>query len=721
MAIIYHAKQNVFQLNGKDSTYLIGIYNNKYLLSLYYGKKIEILNPDRLMVFRELGFSPSPNECFYQRNISLDTMPQEYPSYGYGDFRIPAIMIEQQDGSRILDLAYDGYEILSDKVAIEGMPSLLQDDNCDVLKIKLIDKLTNVVIKLYYNVYGNRDVITRHVVIENNGKQAVLINKVMSCSFDLRDNNFNLIQLTGTHCEERHIEVSPLRHGISKIESRRVSSSHMLNPFLALARKGCSEDEGEVYGLNLVYSGNYEGTIEVDQRHTTRVQMGIGSFDFAWPLNPKEKFYSPEVVMVYSSKGLNGMSLQYHNLYNDCLLKKHYHHPIVVNNWEATYFDFNEEKLEKLIRSAKGLGIETFVLDDGWFGKRNNDESSLGDWFVNKEKLPHGLQGISDICRKNGLKFGLWFEPEMISEDSELYRAHPEYAISVPNRSHIYSRCQLVLDLSKKEVCDYIIKSISDVVDSLDINYIKWDFNRNITETYNKQLAHKYVLGLYYVLEQITQKYPHIMIEGCSGGGGRFDPAILYYCPQIWTSDDSDAIERLFIQYGTSLVYPPTTMVGHVSITPNHQTGRVTPFSTRGIVAMSANFGYELNINALSKEERKMIKEQTHTYQNVKKVLYNSDFYRLRSPYQGKDCAWSFVSKDKKEVYVMYVRILNSATNELDWLLLKGLDPNKHYMEVNTKEIFTGSELESVGLLLPRHPRDFNGLMYHFKEIRKER
>lgn len=719
MSVIFHVKSNVFQLDGKDFTYLIGIYDNRFLTTLYYGKKTEILHPERLQVTRELGFSPSPNEYFYNRSVSLDTLPQEYPSFGYGDFRIPAIMVEQENGSRIVDLRFKSYEILAEKPKIEGMPSLLDDESCDSLKITLKDELTNVEVDLYYNVYGDRNVLTRHCVIKNLGNQKINITKAMSCSLDLRDNKFNFLELKGTHCEERHIEITPLRHGISKIESRRCSSSHMLNPFMALCRKDATEDFGEVYGFNLVYSGNYEGTIEVDQRNTTRIQMGISSFDFSWPLYSNDTFATPEVVMVYSNTGLNGMSLQYHSLYNECLLKKHYHHPIVINNWEATYFDFNEEKLEKLISSAKGLGIEMFVLDDGWFKKRNNDESSLGDWVVDTNKLPNGLERISEICKNNNMKLGLWFEPEMISVDSDLYRAHPDYAIKIEGRDHIYSRCQLVLDLSRRDVCDYIINSLSNIIDNSNISYIKWDFNRNITEAYNKQLAHKYVLGLYYVLETITTKYPNIMIEGCSGGGGRFDPAMLYYTPQIWTSDDTDAIERLFIQYGTSIVYPPTSMVGHVSVTPNHQTGRITPFKTRGIVAMSANFGYELNPQILSESERKMVKEQTKEYASLRKVIYDSDFYRLRSPFNGNDCAWSFVRKNKKEVYVMYVRILNAATNEFDYLLLKGLDANKIYENVETKERFMGSELMNVGILLPRHPYDFNGLMYHFKQVKE--
>ncbi len=716
--IRFDNENKIFQLEGKNYSYIIGVYDNKYLLSLYYGKKVNSLHPERMEVTRELGFSPSPADCFYKRCVSLDTLPQEFPSFGYGDFRIPAVIIEQQNGSRLTNFTYKSYKILKRKPKISGMPSLNDDGHCDTLRIVLEDNVAKVEAHLYYNVYENRDVLTRHVVIVNKGENAIKINKIASCSFDLRDKNYNLLDLYGSHCKERHIEVTPLHHGIQKIESRRTTSSHMLNPFMALLRPNCDEYQGECIGINFVYSGNYEGSIEVDQRDTTRVQMGIGSFDFQWELNANESFETPEVVLVYSSTGLNNMSLQFHSVYNDCLLKKNYFHPIVCNNWEATYFDFNEEKLEKLISSAKGLGIETFVLDDGWFGKRNNDECSLGDWKVNKEKLPNGLEGIAKICAKNKMNFGLWFEPEMISVDSDLYREHPEYAIKVENREHIYSRCQLVLDLSKKEVCDYIIKSISDIVDNVNISYIKWDFNRNITETYNKQLSHKYVLGLYYVLDTLTKKYPNILIEGCSGGGGRFDPAVLAYTPQIWTSDDTDAIERLFIQYGTSLCYPPSSMVGHVSVTPNHQTGRVTPFKTRGIVAMSCNFGYELNPQVLNENERNQVKEQTKQYAALRKVIYDSDFYRLRSPFNGKDCAWEFVSKNKKHVYVMYVRILNGATNEFDWLTLKGLDPKKVYQDVNTKEKYTGNELETIGLLLPRHPYDFNGILYELKEVK---
>lgn len=721
MPIFYNETEKTFHLECKNSSYILGVAYNRYLAHLYYGKKVEMLHPSRRIVSRELGFSPSPLEFFYDRKVSLDTLPQEYPSFGYTDFRIPAIIVEQENGSRITDFRYNRYEIVDKKEEITGMPSIRSEDGeTKTLKVYLKDEVTQIEVCLIYNVYGNRDVITRHVKVINKGKETVKLRKVVSCSFDLHDKEYNFLQLHGTHCKERHIEITPLRHGITKIESRRGSSSHMLNPFFALLKKDATEDFGEVYGINFVYSGNYEGAVEVDQRDTTRVQMGLGSFDFCWTLKPNETFESPEVVMVYSSTGLNGMSQTFHSLYNERLIKRHYHHPIVVNNWEATYFDFNKDKLETLIKSAKGLGIETFVLDDGWFGKRNNDESSLGDWKVNLDKLPGGLKEIADIAHENGLDFGLWFEPEMISIDSDLYRAHPEYAIKVSNREHAVSRCQLVLDLSKPEVCDYIVDSISKIVDEIGLNYIKWDFNRNITETPNQELCHRYVLGLYSILDRLTTKYPNLLIEGCSGGGGRVDPGVLYYTPQIWTSDDSDAIERLFIQYGTSIVYPPTTMVGHVSVTPNHQTGRITPFKTRGIVAMSANFGYELNPQVLTKEERLMVKEQTHIYKNLRKCLYDSDFYRLRNPFESnKDCAWSFVSKDKKHCYVMYVRILNGATNEFDWLKLKGLDPKRYYQDVNTNEIYSGNELMNVGILLPRHPYDFNGLLYEFKMVRQ--
>lgn len=719
MPIIYNEQEKTFHLECKDSSYIMGIAHDIYLTHLYYGKKTKMLHPSRKMVSRELGFSPSPLAFFHNRSVSLDTMPQEFPSFGYTDFRIPAIIIEQENGSRITDFHYKSFEILDQKPAIKGLPSLRSEENeTQTLIIHLWDDVTKVEVCLYYNVYHQRNVITRHVKVINHGTQTLKITKIVSCSFDMHDKEFNFLQLHGTHCKERHIEVTPLRHGITKIESRRGSSSHMLNPFFALLRKDVTEDYGEVYGLNFVYSGNYEGAVEVDQRDTARVQMGLGSFDFMWTLQPNETFETPEVVMVYSDKGLNGMSQTFHNLYNERLIKRHYHHPIVVNNWEATYFGFNQENLQALLKSAKGLGIETFVLDDGWFGKRNNDECSLGDWKVNLDKLPGGLQKVADLAKENGLKFGLWFEPEMISIDSDLYRSHPDYAIRICDREHAVSRCQLVLDLSRKDVCEYVIDSISKIVDEIPISYIKWDFNRNLTETQSKDLCHKYVLGLYSILEALTNKYPDMLIEGCSGGGGRVDPGALYYTPQIWTSDDSDAIERLFIQYGTSLVYPPTTMVGHVSVVPNHQTGRVTPFHTRGIVAMSANFGYELNPQVLTKEEREMVKQQTKTYQRIRKCLYNSDFYRIRSPFEGKDCAWSFVSKNKKQIFVMYVRILNGATNEFDWLKLKGLAEDKLYQDVNTKEIYTGSELMNVGILLPRHPYDFHGILYEFVQVK---
>lgn len=718
MPIIYNEKEKTFHLEGKDYSYIIGIAYDQYITHLYYGKQVQMVHPSRRMVARELGFSPSPLAFFKNRSVSLDTMPQEFPSFGYGDFRIPAVMIEQENGSRITDFKYQSYEILDEKPIIKGMPSCQSQENeTQTLVIHLMDEVLQLEACLYYTVYHHRNVLTRFVKLVNHGNQHLKIKKCVSCSFDMHDKEYQFLQLHGTHCKERHIEITPLRHGITKIESRRGSSSHMLNPFFALLRKDTNEDQGEVYGVNLVYSGNFEGAVEVDQRDTTRVQMGLGSFDFSWNLLPNESFETPEVVLVYSNTGLNGMSQSFHDLYNERLIKRHYHHPIVVNNWEATYFDFNEEKLAALIQSAKGLGIETFVLDDGWFGKRNNDECSLGDWKVNLEKLPGGLTKVAQMAKENGMQFGLWFEPEMISIDSDLYRAHPEYAIRIDNREHAVSRCQLVLDLSKKEVCQYIIDSISQLLDTVPISYIKWDFNRNITETQNPSLCHQYVLGLYFILDTLTAKYPHVLIEGCSGGGGRVDPGVLYYTPQIWTSDDTDAIERLFIQYGTSLVYPPTTMVGHVSVVPNHQTGRVTPFYTRGIVAMSANFGYELNPQVLTKEERQMVKQQTKLYQKIRKCLYSSDFYRLRNPFEGKDCAWSFVSKNKKQVFVMYVRILNGATNEFDWLKLKGLQANKLYQDVQTKEIYTGQELMNVGILLPRHPYDFHGILYEFKQI----
>ena len=463
MAIYFNEQEKTFHLEGKDYSYIMGVAYDRFLSHLYYGKKVNMLHPSRKMVSRELGFSPSPLEFFYNRSVSLDTLPQEFPSFGYTDFRIPAIIVEQENGSRISDFRYSSYQITNSKPKISNMPSIHDDGKVTTLIIDLVDEVINVVAHLIYNVYEERNVLTRHVIIENKGKEKIKLTKVMSMSFDMHDANFNFMQLHGTHCKERHIEISPLRHGITKIESRRGSSSHMMNPFFALMRKNCDENQGEIFGFNFVYSGNYEGCVEVDQRETARIQMGISGFDFEWELKSNEKFETPEVVMVYSDQGINDMSNTFHDLYNQCLLKKQYHHPIVVNNWEATYFDFNEEKLTKLIQSAKGLGIETFVLDDGWFGKRNNDESSLGDWKVNLTKLPGGLEKISQIANENGLKFGLWFEPEAISIDSDLYRAHPDYAIKIANRDHAVSRCELLLDLSRKESIDINQKIKKDI------------------------------------------------------------------------------------------------------------------------------------------------------------------------------------------------------------------------------------------------------------------
>jgi len=715
MAIRFNKEQNTFKLDGKDFSYIIGIFDNKYLLHLYYGKKVEIANVKRFLDPVETSFSPVPADYFKNRTVSLDVLPQEYPTFGYGDFRIPALTVKQLDESRCLDLRYDSYSIFKGKEQVKGMPSIKIDDEVETLKITLKDALLDLYVDLYYSVYESRNVLLRHSTIRNSSNEDVSILRALSFSYDVIDHNYKLLKLYGSHVNERQVEYVDLTYGINKIESRRGLSSPQFNPFIALTSKNVDENNGEVFAANLIYSGSFEANVEVDQRGSTRINMGISSFDFAWNLKQSESFDTPEVVMVYSNKGLNDMSKTYHHLYKELLINNNYEHPIVLNSWEAAYFDINETKLNNLIENAKGLGIEMFVIDDGWFLNRNNDESSLGDWVVDNKKLPNGLKPILDKAKEANMKLGLWFEPEMISENSNLYRTHPEYAIKIKNRPANISRCQLVLDLSKKEVCDYIIDAVSNVVDNVAISYIKWDFNRHICDLQYQDQAHKYVLGLYYVLETLTKKYPNVLIEGCSGGGGRFDPAILYYSPQIWTSDNTDAIDRLNIQYGTSLVYPMECMVGHVSITPNHLNGRVTPIHTRANVAMFTSFGYELDIGKLASDEKAQVKGQVEYYKEFRKNMFlNSDFYRLINPFENDECAFEVVSYNLKEVYVMYAIKLNKYRFIDKYLKLVGLDENKLYEDVDNHTIYTGSELMNIGIKLPRYQKDFDSTMYHF-------
>ncbi|MCI8553825.1 MAG: alpha-galactosidase [Clostridiales bacterium] len=724
MPITYVPETRTFFLDTENTSLVFGLYDHDYIHSQYWGRRIHHADLSRLLRVCASGFSPNyPGAP--DREHSLDLLPTEYPVYGGGDYRSPALQVEFPDGSRLLDLKYKSHAILDGKPALPGLPHL---DGADcTLELTLCDEYSGLEAVVCYSLFEKQDVIARSARILNKTGAPLTVTRALSASVDLPRADLEMIGLYGTHIRERQLDRTPLRHGIQSVESRRGASSHQHNPFAALAAKDTTEQAGEVYAATLIYSGNFVISAEVDCFNSTRFQLGINPFDFSWRLEPDEAFVTPEAVLTYTDRGLNRMSQNFHNVF-----KHHLGHteirnkprPIVINNWEATYFDFDEEKLFGIIDCCKGLGIDTFVLDDGWFGQRNNDCCSLGDWVVNTGKLPRGLDSIIERCEQNGLSFGLWFEPEMVSEDSDLYRAHPDWAIHKEGRPFCTGRSQLVLDLANPAVLEYLKKALSAILGSHRISYVKWDMNRHITDAYSAALPacrqpeiyHRYMLNLYALLDFLNREFPHVTIEGCSGGGGRFDAGMLYYMPQTWTSDDSDAIERLKIQYGTSLVYPPQCMTAHISASPNHQMNRVTPYVTRARVAMSASFGYELNPLHLTDEERAEIRNQTALYKRIAPLVVEGDFYRLISPFEADGCAWMFVSPDRRRAFAIYVQKLSKPAWPQDRLRLQGLDPDARYRIEELDGVFYGDELMYAGLALPRL-FDFESVSYTLERL----
>ena len=730
MSITNVPKTRTFFLHSPGTTYALAIGPLGILQHLYWGPRLRGGDLRHLGVHRECAFSPNPEG--FERHVSFDTLPAEYPIHGRGDFRSPAVEVAFADGDRTADLAYATHRIIPGKPKLPGLPSTYveRSSEADTLEIDLVDRKTKLQATLRYSVYAKRDAIVRSVAIHNGGKDRVTLGRVLSASLDFRDADLDFLQLSGAWARERAIVRRPLRSGIQSVESRRGTSSHQQNPFVALLRRGADEGQGDVYGFSLVYSGNFLAQAEVDQFDGARVQIGINPFGFSWRLEPGETFQAPEVVLVFSAQGLNGMSQVYHGLYRERLARgkwRDLERPILVNNWEATYFDFTAEKLEKLARSAAKLGIELLVLDDGWFGKRNDDKSSLGDWTTDLKKLPRGLNDLSKRVNKLGLKFGLWFEPEMISPDSDLYRAHPDWCLHVPGRSRSTGRGQLMLDLARAEVCDWVVKTIGGVLASASIAYVKWDMNRHATEVGSAGLppdrqgetAHRYMLGLYGILERLTRRFPNVLFESCSGGGGRFDPGMLHYMPQNWASDNSDAIARLQIQYATSLVYPISAITAHVSASPNHQLGRVTSLKTRGDVAMAGNFGYELDPGAFTAAEQKEVRRQVDFYRRHRKLIQFGSFHRLVSPFEGNSAAWMIVSADRKHALVWNIDVLSIANPPRRFVRLCALDPKRDYQVVGTKEIHGGDFLLSTGLTIPLPTHDFQSTIWELKAVRR--
>ena len=713
MPILFNEQTKEFHLFNEQISYIMNIMQNNQLGQLYYGKKIRHNDSfSHLLEQRPRPLAACPFEG--DLTFSLEHIKQEYPSYGTGDFKYPAYEILQQNGSDITNFeyvshrVYEGKPTLSDKLPATYVES---NEEATTLEVMLKDSLINTELVLTYTIYEARSVLTRHARFKHLGEEKITLTSAMSASVDFPDSNYEMIELTGAWSRERTIKNRKLEHGIQAVYSMRGASSSTYNPFLALKRPNTDEFSGEVYGFSFVYSGNFLAQAEVDTYGTTRVTMGLHPNRFNWVLNQGEEFQTPEVVMVYSENGLNGMSQTYHELYRTRLARGYWRdrvRPILVNNWEATYFDFTEDKIVSIAKDAKNLGIELFVLDDGWFGNRENDLVGLGDWYVkNYEKLPNGISGLANKVTELGIKFGLWFEPEMVNKDSDLYRAHPEWVLATPNRRTSHGRNQYVLDFSNKEVVDYIYGLMEKVLDDAPISYIKWDMNRYITECFSSiasaedqgKVFHKYILGVYDLYDRLTSKFPEVLFESCSSGGARFDPGMLYYAPQTWTSDDTDAVERLKIQYGTSMVYPISSMGSHVSAIPNHQLFRETPLNTRANVAYFGTFGYELDLTKLTEDEKAQVKEQVAFFKEHRDMIFNGTFYRLVSPFENNETCWMMVSPDQKTALVGYYRPLNEVNVGYRRVRLQGLNENfKYHVSINETSSY-GDELMNVGLL----------------------
>ncbi len=647
-----------------------------------------------------------------QDTVSLEHLKQEYPVYGTTDYREPAVEVIQTNGSRLSDLSYAGFLIIQGKPQLPGLPAVYveKEDEAATLIITLKDSVTGLSVQLFYTIFEERPVITRSVCFTNQGCEALHLGRAMSLSMDFPDCDYEWLQFSGVWARERHLKTRNLEPGIVSVGSMRGSSSHEHNPFIILKRPHTDESQGEAVGFSLIYSGNFLAQAEVDNQNVTRILLGIHPDTFDWKLEPGADFQTPEAVMAYTCRGLNELSQSFHRLYQKRLARGYWRdrpRPILLNNWEATYFDFNEDLLVEIADRAKKCGVELFVLDDGWFGARRNDRAGLGDWTANKELLPDGISGLSKRIEALGMKFGLWFEPEMVNADSDLYRAHPDWILQMPGRRASLGRHQHVLDFSRKEVVDCIYNMMAALLREAKISYIKWDMNRYITECYcaalpadqQGEVFHRYILGVYDLYERLISEFPHVLFESCASGGARFDPGMLYYAPQAWTSDDTDAIERLKIQYGTSYCYPVSSMGSHVSAVPNHQLHRNTPLYTRANTAYFGTFGYELDLNKLTEDEREEVKKQIAFMKEYRGLIQFGTFYRLCSPFEGNITAWMVVSPDKKTAIIGWYKTLNQVNAPFSRIRLQGLDPELCYHLEGCSQTFYGDELMNAGLI----------------------
>lgn len=725
MGIKFDSKSNIFTLHTKNTTYQMMVDKYGVLLHLYYGEKIDG-DAEYLIRYVDRGCGGSIADTGRDRNYTLDSLPREYPGIGTGDYRSSAICIRNTDGSECVDLRYVSHAIIHGKYGLEGLPAVFASgEEAQTLSILMEDTVTKVRVELLYAVLEQDDVITRSARISNYGSGAIVIEKASSSCLDFLYGDYDLVSFYGTHAMERQFQRQEIKHGRYAIGSTRGISGHQYNPAVILAEKSTTEDFGNCYGMVFVYSGNFQFEAEKDQHGQTRAIMGLQSEKFHYTLNVGETFIVPETILTFSANGFGTLSQNYHRCVMNHICRGKYVHetrPVLINSWEASYFDFTGETIYQLAKDAKELGIDMVVLDDGWFGHRNDDNTSLGDWYVNEEKFGCSLGELIQRINGLGVKFGIWFEPEMISEDSELYREHPEYVLQIPGRNPVRSRNQLVLDFSREEVRNCIFEQMCKVLDQGNVEYIKWDMNRSLEDIYSLvrdmgKVTYDFVLGLYDFLEKLTQRYPNILIEGCASGGGRFDAGMLYYTPQIWCSDNTDAVDRVKIQYGTSFFYPIPTIGAHVSAVPNHQTGRKTSLHTRGVVAMEGTFGYELNPALLSAEEKEEIKTQVQIFKKYADLIRDGRYYRLSNPFEDACAAWEFVSEDKEWVLLNVVMLEVHGSKEIHYVKLKGLNPEGRYIDEKTGFTYYGSALMKAGISLPELKGDAPAYQLYLKRI----
>lgn len=740
MSIHVNEEHKLFHLQTAKTSYIFKILENGNAGQLYYGPQIPVKKDYPNLASRE------EHDCtntltIDQSDFQLELIKQEYAGLGKGDYRYPAYQITYPNGSRTSEFEYSGYEVADGKERLKNMPSAFDDqgDDSQTLTVTFKDELASLVLQLHYTVFEKEDVIVRSATFINHGQEAVTLDRALSLQLDLPDHDYDMLQFSGSWARERHLIRTPLRSGIQSIGSLRVASSHQQNPFFALARPHTDNHQGAAFGFNFIYSGNFIDSVEVDQFDTTRVLVGINPDDFGWKLANGESFQTPEAVMTYTSDGLNQMSQQLGAFYQDHLINQHFAHqdrPILINNWEATFMDFNEAKLMKIVDQADKLGIEMFVLDDGWFGHRDDDKSSLGDWFVDQKKFSNGISGFADRVHDKGMKFGLWFEPEMISIDSKLYEKHPDWMIATPGRQGTPARNQYVLDMTRQEVVDYLFEHMSAIIKQTKLDYIKWDMNRNITEMYGAKLPtdqqlefpHRYILGVYQLYARLTEAFPKVLFESCASGGGRFDLGMMYYAPQAWCSDDTDAVERIKIQDGTSYGYTQNMWGAHVSAVPNDQVGRLTSLDTRAAVAYFGDFGYELDITKMAADELATIKKQVAFYKQYQHLFQFGKFYRLDNPDTNNDnvYGWQVVNEDRSEAILTRFQILNGANPAYIRVYFAGLDPEATYTVNDGEEHFSGAELMNAGYFVPRimdrtkpekDPSDFSSRLFIAKKV----